>query len=360
MTNVTLYGKPSSNYEYLKMRVLDVAKGAGLDIKLKEISDIGEFVKRSIYQIPAVEINDELILNVINIDSYIQQVNQALLKEEGYGNLEKLIVATDFSESSDNAINYTYQLSKHLKSVIKLLHVYRPRVINHVSDDVSEYLIENTAREQLDSAKDRLVELNLGLATVDTPIESNFRYGMAVDEILSFSADDDKSILVMGSNGSSGSLKTILGSVSMSVVGKSDRPVLIVPPYAQFREIKKIAYCTEDIEVDNSIIEEMRGVLTAFNSEIHLVHIKDDDHDVNMEEVLKLWRDRYPNHTIILNVIEHKNKLEAINEYCADNDIDMLSLTRRDHGFFMNIFHKSFTKRILINTEIPLFILSQK
>lgn len=360
MTNVTLYGKPSSNYEYLKMRVLDVAKDAGLDIKLKEISDIGVFIKRSIYQIPAVEINDELILNTFDIHSYIQQVNQALLKKEGYGNLVKLIVATDFSESSDNAINYSYQLSKYLKSVIKLLHVYRPRVIHHIPDDVSEYMIENTAREQLNSAKGRLLELNLSLCTVDTPIESNFRNGMAVEEILSFSEDQDKSILIMGSNGSTGSLLTILGSVSMSVVSKSDRPVLIVPPYAKFREIKKIAYCTEDLKVDNSIIEEMRGVLTAFNSEIHLIHIKEDDHDINKEEVIKLWRDKYPNHNIILNVIEHKDKLVAINDYCADNDIDLLSLTRQDHGFFKNIFHKSFTKRILINTEIPLFILSQK
>ncbi|MDA8692460.1 hypothetical protein N9L92_00245 [Saprospiraceae bacterium] len=82
MINLTLYGKHSSNYEYLKSQVLDIAKDAGIKLRLREIKDVNAFVSKSLTRIPSIEINNRLVINNVDIDAYLQEVNLVLLKEK--------------------------------------------------------------------------------------------------------------------------------------------------------------------------------------------------------------------------------------------------------------------------------------
>ncbi|MDA8692455.1 universal stress protein [Saprospiraceae bacterium] len=273
--------------------------------------------------------------------------------------MKNLLIATDFSDTSKNAIHYANHVSEKINGDMTLLHVYRPRLSEGITDEVSEKAAEESAKQQLSEIKNKIlgqgVDLNSG-----REVKTNFRYGLAADEILSMSSDADDSIIVLGVDESNETLISIFGSVSVSVLDQAKKPILALPPDVQFKEIKKIGYCTEDLNVDKTTICELGDIVDAFGSEIYLIHVIEKNEDFDESAVLKTWQESYPGHTIKLNIIEHDDKLDAINNFCESNKIDLLSMTRTTHGFFTNLFHKSFTKQMLINTHIPLFIMSEK
>jgi nucleotide-binding universal stress UspA family protein len=274
--------------------------------------------------------------------------------------MKNLLVATDFSDTSMNAISYASHVSGKTKSNITLLHAYRPRLSEGITDQASEKAAKEAAMQQLKEVKSKVLKHNGELINSGIKVNTSFRYGLAADEILSTASGTEDAVIVMGVDESNEALKNIFGSVSVSVLDQANKPILALPPDAQFKEIKRIGYCTEDLNVDKTTICELSGIIDSFDSEIHLIHVNEKNDEFNEQAVLKMWQDNYPGHKIILNIIQHNDRLAAVNDYCENNNIDLLSMTRTNHGFFPNLFHKSFTKQMLINTHIPLFIMSEK
>ena len=60
MLNVTMYGRPSSTYEYAKYAILNKAKEANIELNLSEISDERLFISDRVESIPAVRIGDDI------------------------------------------------------------------------------------------------------------------------------------------------------------------------------------------------------------------------------------------------------------------------------------------------------------
>ena len=69
--------------------------------------------------------------------------------------------------------------------------------------------------------------------------------GFAVDEIARIAQNKGVDLICMGSQGTSGLERVLLGSVTAKVIEKADCPVLAIPRDSKFKEIKKIAFSTD-------------------------------------------------------------------------------------------------------------------
>lgn len=74
------------------------------------------------------------------------------------------------------------------------------------------------------------------------------------------------------------------------------------------------------------------------------------------EALLNLWKHIYSKSKVDYQHLFGEKAIESINQYSAENDIDLLVLSTRERGFIEDLFHRSFTKRMAINTKWPLFI----
>jgi nucleotide-binding universal stress UspA family protein len=141
---------------------------------------------------------------------------------------QKILVAIDDSEISDNVIQQAAQLAKALNSEITLVQVMtldpyladaylRMGQSNELIERVRSYVQEN-----LSKAEKKFEALGL---TVATQVLEGFSVN---GEIISAAENLGVDLIIMGSHGRTGFKKFILGSVAQKVLGESHIPVLVV------------------------------------------------------------------------------------------------------------------------------------
>jgi universal stress protein A len=142
-------------------------------------------------------------------------------------NIDKILLAIDFSDSSQNACQYALTLASQFNSKLLILHVINEPVdlrgfyVPHISFDRLEQEIEEGARKMMD----QFVPKAMGSFTnFETCIVSGIPY----DEILKKADDDQVSMIVLGTHGRTGIDHLLFGSTAERVVRTAKCPVLTV------------------------------------------------------------------------------------------------------------------------------------
>jgi nucleotide-binding universal stress UspA family protein len=135
--------------------------------------------------------------------------------------LGQILVATDYSAASEAALNAAAALASHFGAAITVMHVLGEQPYPHPLPP-SKALGES-ARALLDESVARLQADGLNAWGV-------LREGTAWQEICSAATELLPDLVVVGSQGSSGLPRFVLGSVAERVVRLSPVPVLTVHP----------------------------------------------------------------------------------------------------------------------------------
>jgi len=135
---------------------------------------------------------------------------------------ERVLFATDFSDTSERAFGCVEKLVERGAKNIALVHVQDQTCIEpHLKDRVDEF--NEVDRGRLGRMKARLEELGA------TNVQCELPYGSPLQEILSVAKRFDPTLIVMGSQGRGFIPEVFLGSVSHHVVRHATTPVLLVP-----------------------------------------------------------------------------------------------------------------------------------
>ena len=142
--------------------------------------------------------------------------------------LHRILVPTDFSKSSLNALKYAIAFADKFGAQLFLLHVLRDLAL-FVPDMVTVVPPIAPSLEQLTAgvrgALERLVEEHqLRRFNVCTEI----REGTAFSEIIRFAREAEIDLIIMATHGHTGLTHMLLGSVTEKVVRKAPCPVLTV------------------------------------------------------------------------------------------------------------------------------------
>ena len=356
MLDITIYGKPTSSYSYIKQNISMAAEKAGLEIALKEVNETENFIKDHIMSIPALKIGEELVLKGDkDITEYVSTLTNKILRTENYGTMNQLIVPVDLSDASHNAVLYAYELSKTLSAVVKIIHVYHPAPPTVNGIPYIDPSIEEIRRNEFNEYLDRLnQELHSG-SGAHIHIQGEFLVGLAKTEILNYAESTPNSIIIMGSHGETGALKKMFGSVSTAVLQSSKSPVLVIPPNVSYRALDKVVFAVQDQINETEDIKTLGAWLKKYNSELHFLHIDElikpeNLKSISIPESLDELKAEF-------KVIDHINIESGISEYCSELNADLLVMERKERGFISSLFHKSITKAMAIIAQSPLLIL---
>lgn len=136
--------------------------------------------------------------------------------------LQHVLYCTDFSDTAERAFLYVEKLVESGTKRVTLLHVQdKTRIAGHLEHRLEEF--NAIDRDRLERLQRRLEEQ--GTLEVQTILP----YGLPIQEILREAEREDKSLIVMGSQGRGFFAEVVLGSVSHQVVRRAPVPVLLVP-----------------------------------------------------------------------------------------------------------------------------------
>lgn len=137
---------------------------------------------------------------------------------------QKIVVAVDGSDPSFKALNYAVKLAGVSRSKVVVLNVISippgtsPKTVEALKNDLSK-----KSSEILDRAKsESKVE---GVDVETRTVETSQSIVMAIVE---FAGKEKTDLIVMGTKGTSGYGRLMLGSVAAGVVSFADCPVLAV------------------------------------------------------------------------------------------------------------------------------------
>ena len=140
---------------------------------------------------------------------------------------DKILFATDFSESSEHAFQYALSLARQYHSRLTILHVINEPVdlrgfyVPHVSFENLENEIEQGAQKMMA----KFCESHIAdFADYETAIVTGIPY----EEILKRAESDKVSFIVLGTQGRSGIDHLLFGSTAERVVRKALCPVVTV------------------------------------------------------------------------------------------------------------------------------------
>ncbi|MFN4259599.1 MAG: universal stress protein [Gemmataceae bacterium] len=142
--------------------------------------------------------------------------------------LHNILVPTDFSKSSYNALKYAAAFADKFGAAIYLLHVVQdmalfiPDMVT-VAPPVAPSIDQLTAAAR-DAFAKMIEEQNLGHLTIHCEV----REGNPHQVIVQFAKEKDLDLIVMGTHGHTGLAHLLLGSVAEKVVRTAPCPVLTV------------------------------------------------------------------------------------------------------------------------------------
>ncbi|MEN8137092.1 MAG: universal stress protein [Bacteroidota bacterium] len=132
--------------------------------------------------------------------------------------LEKILLATDFSKSSENVLNNAISLAKIFKSKIILVHV----MPEDIQNEKAQLLLDKAAMSELERINDRIK--GEGIETFNPVLE----YGSHCDKIVKTAEKYDVNGLIIGSGAKSDEDLYKLGTTADKVIRKCDKPVWVV------------------------------------------------------------------------------------------------------------------------------------
>lgn len=253
-----------------------------------------------------------------------------------------IIVPTDLSQVADNAARYAAQMVKGNYDVNLILY--------HVYESEAE---KETAGVLLEKLKEELQSKHF--AKVETRMDEG---GDLIDCLEKLARHADAQLIVMGITGKSKLEQVFLGSNTLKMVEKNVCPVLIVPPTAQFFEIKNVCLLSDFKDVQGSVPDvPIKNVLNLFRPSLHIVNVN-SEHYVSLTQEFMAERSRmlemFQGYKPEFYFIGTFDLLDTVQTFVADKNIDMLITIPRNHSFFGSLFKTSNTKRLVYESTIPI------
>ena len=279
----------------------------------------------------------------------------------------KFLVPTDFSFSAENAFRHAILMADQLGADIMLLNVVNPEVAI-IEVPVA---VEVAITEKMKIAKHKLFELTSRVLSQtiqqikNVPvIFTEIEMGNPESVIDQFAKDHQYDFICMGTRDEHGAMDKILGSVAANVVKKAPCPVFVIPEYAAYRKTTLVTYATNLREVDPYEIWRVSKLLEPFHSIIRCVHFteleKEEVTPINMEELKSFFSENAPALQITFHEIATENKLDSMLEFLNTYDTNLLVTYQPHRNYWQRLMHRSFTKKMALESKTPMLVLRDK
>lgn len=274
--------------------------------------------------------------------------------------MKAILVPTDFSKISRNALKYAAEIAIRSKAKIILFHTYYiPIITSDVMVIPPIDVIENSSMDALKKMEKRV----LSQYGKKIKIEFVCKYGFPIQEINTFTEENNIDLIVIGKQGTGFISEKIIGSVTTSLIRKSTCPILVVGKQHKFKPLKKIVLATDFETLPNiKILNPLKEIATLFKSHIHILNIVQKLKEVPLiskaEQSISFNNEfKDIKHSFYLS--ENKNVVSGINQFIKEKKIDITVMIPRKHFFLESMFNEPHTKRIAFHTTVPLLSLHE-
>lgn len=270
--------------------------------------------------------------------------------------MKTILVPTDFSAASENAVNYAAEIAKATNAKLILFHVYNLPV---TATEVP-IVLPNTDELEKDCLEGLLrISTRLHSKLNTTNIECIVKCGFPVDEINQYTQTSKIDLIVMGMRGAGYLTEKLIGSVTTSLIQRSNCPVLVIDEKVKFKNIRKIVLACDYNETENKkVLEPMKEFAHLFKSHIYVLNVLTRSEKVEpitevVSDFIKLEHS-LADTTHSFHYLSNKEIVAGINEFVSEGNMDMVVMIPRKHSLLKSVFNEPNTKKMAFHSTVPL------
>ena len=269
--------------------------------------------------------------------------------------MKKILVPTDFSSHSDDALSVAVWLAKKSEAEIFLLHL--ERVMNPVpsTDNADEEKIRSS-RNKLFGIADRLEKNGLSIHTI-------FVEDYGLEEIEKYPEPYGIDFIVMGSHGQSGFKDYIIGSNTRRVVRVAKVPVLVVKSLGRVDiQFKKILFASSFRGDLHQAINTLFDFANLCQAEVHFLFINLFYHLIREEQamdVMEIYFQLSGNSKITRSIVETNDEELGIRAYLDSDPVDLIVVSMQRSGIPMRWVKPPLAERLIQSSPKPVLILPE-
>jgi len=143
--------------------------------------------------------------------------------------IQQIVVPVDFDQHTDTLVEFAISMAGLLSAQLHFIHVSEPYEGYGIPlDNVAYQEIEKQIRA---AAEEKMVQLIAETSKKNTNCTGKVVNGDVVDEIVTYTEEEDAGMIIIGTHGTKGLKKILLGNVAERVVHRAPCPVLLFNPY---------------------------------------------------------------------------------------------------------------------------------
>ncbi len=262
--------------------------------------------------------------------------------------MKTILVPTDYSQASRNALSYAAGLAGALHARLILFHSYM------IPAPVSEfpYMLVSVEEARIEN-EERIRQEAEGLyANSGIEAEWMVRIGIPADEIRAAAEEKGADLVVMASSG---------------IIRHYGIPVMLIPPQAIFRPINRITYATDFGYSRNAgLFDPLTTLLRIVGSALDILHVNegtkengpkdaaDDEREIlGKKELESIFQPFKP----LFSMVKDVSVIQGIQAFARQQGSDLLVMVAHKHGLLERLFGKSSTREMAHETNLPLLVL---
>ena len=268
--------------------------------------------------------------------------------------VKNVLLATDFSATSEAALPYATAICRRFGSTLHLAHVLSDANVLLLSGGV-DYVSMGTLYE------DAHTEANQKLDAISSRLEgirhSNYvRHGQVWKSLEGIVAENEIDLIVVGTHGRTGLGKLLLGSVAEDILRHAPCPVLTVGPKVSGRaklpalqnrgrdlapvelELRQILLASNFASNSRLVAQEAVALAEEFHSRLTLLHVIEDYTELGsrpgpIEDSVSRLQELIPRDAVLQytpeTVLEFGSASERILKVASEREADLIVLGAR-------------------------------
>lgn len=265
--------------------------------------------------------------------------------------MKTFIVAIDFSEEAENALNYAASLAEKLKARIILFNSFK--IPLHVSNSI----LSADSIAELERKNEELLHEKASAISSQFGIETGYESGLMreVYEELGHLFEHYQADLIVMGMASSSVTQDIFGNTTTSAIMQLNYPVLAVPKEVKYTSIKKVLYPYDVLShKPEETLGKIANLINALGATIEIFHVQSNKQKADMETVRAQINTSFSSTAHDFKEIGPGDVAEEIEREVIDSDADLFIMVPQRYGFWESLIRRSKTRMMASGYHIPL------
>ncbi len=273
--------------------------------------------------------------------------------------MKQILVATDFSSSAANAMEYAMGLAKTLNMGVCAINATPAMegVGNNIYNAVFIEDYHNNKRKALREWASTYAD-NEEYAAV--PLTTLCDIGSLKNVITNYINNNHVELLVMGITGATG-ITGIVGSNASMMVEAVKIPTLVIPLESKFSPSPVLTLATDyDTRLSADDVNALNEMVRAFGSEtMKVLYVEEKSDKINIETAESKLQELIKNTKLEFNYISDGGTIKAILDFVEAKETDILCLVKHHHNILYRLFNRSTINQVMNRSVKAILVLHE-